>query len=486
MWHNLQSDSFAMAWPLLLRCWIGLGGGSSDQALRVLGLVLGLGGLASLWFGARGSIVRVPVLGLAIFALQSAVVCYGDSIRGYGLGMLGGMLTIALLWRATQFPSIRWWLLSLLAALVAVHTLFHNAPVLFAACVAASVVLAMQGNWTKIALPMGIGVICALSLLPYTLTLGSTGQWVSIFRYPITPAWFWYKLQEAFGQTPTLVFDLWIGLVLLGFVTTLSLVFRAFRQRISPDRLHLLVFSSITLALGVAGHFAFLWKLSYYMQPWYFLASLSIVGATIDGVLVGWGPIGNRFRLYLAAMLLICCPPSLMAAAGQAKTNMNLVAARIQQADSPGDLIIVNQWWMGYSFRLNYKGPATWTCVPPIEFPAFPGLIRLTALKDEMQHPSDAMTSVLKLARATLKSGHRVWLVGEVIAPDPQTPLTAPPPYQDQSPQKDGAYYNFWAAQLGQLLGEHATEMQAVAIQSSRPVSSYEDEPLHLCWGWKD
>jgi hypothetical protein len=490
IWRNLQSDSFPLAWPLLLRAWCAIVGSHNDQSLRLLGCGLGLTLLAVLWFNARSGLARVPLLGVALLGLHSAVLCYGDSLRGYGLGMTAGVLAIAMLWRAAQCNRtgaglIGTWLIALLASLLCVHTLFHNAPLLLAACSAASAVLLAKGRWRIAALPLLLGLVCALSLMPYSLALGSSKEWVSIFRYAITPAWFGYKLRETFDDTGLAAMNLWLLIVCIAGLSPLLLASK-FRQKLSLPQRELYLFSIITLIVGVGCHLMFLWVLSYYMQPWYFLTSLTIIAASSDGVFVPMGRSGRVLRLALALLLAIVCVPNLFNTARQQKTDVDQVARQIRDSGGSGDLVIVNNWWNVYSFRRQYTGPASCTSIPPIAFPPAPSVVRLTALKRMMEQPNDAMRSVLAQTEQTLRGHHRVWVVGDLTVPNAGEVLQPAAPYTDGSPAKDGYYYGSWTRELGQLIRDHGVSHTAVTVKTERPVSSYEHLPLYVLEGWKD
>jgi hypothetical protein len=222
------------------------------------------------------------------------------------------------------------------------------------------------------------------------------------------------------------------------------------------------------------------------MQPWYFLTSLTAVGATLDGFTAAFGLGGRLARLVVASLLAIFCVAPLFATAHRAKTNLDAVAAEIKKDGDPGDLIVVNSWWLGYTFRREYPGPAAWTCIPPINFPPAPALLRLTALKQQMQNPYDAMLPVLVQAHRALINGNRLWIIGDIVIPGAGQSAGLIPPYQDSSNLKDGTYYGFWTFQLGEFLRDHAKTLQRIQVQSSSPVSSYEDEPLYVVGGWRD
>src|SRR5213080_232201 len=66
VWHNLQFESFPLLWPLLLRGWGMLGLTNDDMGIRILGLIVGLFFLTSLWLSQRWIGGRAPTLSIAL------------------------------------------------------------------------------------------------------------------------------------------------------------------------------------------------------------------------------------------------------------------------------------------------------------------------------------------------------------------------------------------------------------------------------------
>ena len=48
-----EYESYPILWLVILRCWYFLGLGTPDLSLRALGLIMGLGIIAALWWSAR-------------------------------------------------------------------------------------------------------------------------------------------------------------------------------------------------------------------------------------------------------------------------------------------------------------------------------------------------------------------------------------------------------------------------------------------------
>src|SRR2546421_4195260 len=90
----MEFDSFPVLPFAVLRAWAQLFG-HSDAALRAFGFAVGLAVLAALWLAARTMAMAAPLLSTALVGFSGAAVRYGDSLRGYGLGMLLAVLPLA-------------------------------------------------------------------------------------------------------------------------------------------------------------------------------------------------------------------------------------------------------------------------------------------------------------------------------------------------------------------------------------------------------
>ena len=127
MWHDLRFDSFPALFFLLLRLWLKAGWATSDPGIRVFGLMVGLGLLTAVWVNARQLRHSIPFASLVLFAMNPWVVRSGDSIRGYGLGMLLLVLSVGLIWRVTESPTPRRIAAAGSVAVLCVHVLYSAA-----------------------------------------------------------------------------------------------------------------------------------------------------------------------------------------------------------------------------------------------------------------------------------------------------------------------------------------------------------------------
>ena len=127
VWEALPHDHCPILFPSLVRIWSASGLGTTDIGLRILGLGCGLLLLAAFWVASRTMDQGLPLLSLALAGLNFTVIRYCDSIRAYGLATMGILLTMSLIWRFIEAPTMRRGLLAGMAAVLSVQTLYQNA-----------------------------------------------------------------------------------------------------------------------------------------------------------------------------------------------------------------------------------------------------------------------------------------------------------------------------------------------------------------------
>ena len=152
MWNHLAIDSFPGLFVTSLRAWIQSGLGASDFGIRLLGILISLGMLVSVFLSCRAMHARFPVLALCLVGLNSVVFSVGSSIRAYGLAVLLIVACFAAFWRVAVQPT-RWNAgLAFLLAVLSVHCNYQNSYLLFGIGVAAAVVAALERKWLRSAL----------------------------------------------------------------------------------------------------------------------------------------------------------------------------------------------------------------------------------------------------------------------------------------------------------------------------------------------
>ena len=140
MWANLSFDSFPALFFLLLRLFAGVPASVSDASLRVFGAAIGLLILVAVWLNARWLRLGFPLITLALIGFNPMVIRYGDSIRAYGLGIFLALLTIGAMWRLIESFTLQRVLVAVVIAVLSVQSLYYNAVLFFALCLAAAIV----------------------------------------------------------------------------------------------------------------------------------------------------------------------------------------------------------------------------------------------------------------------------------------------------------------------------------------------------------
>ena len=94
--NSLVLDPFPILFVAVLRIWVGLGFGSSDFDLRVLGFLIGTALLGAIWVSCRMIDKErwAPLWPLALFAFSPATLFEGDSLRAYGLGLIWIVMSV--------------------------------------------------------------------------------------------------------------------------------------------------------------------------------------------------------------------------------------------------------------------------------------------------------------------------------------------------------------------------------------------------------
>ena len=216
MWRVLDFDSFPILFFAVLRGWTAIFGANDDLALRVLGLITGLGILGAAWASGRSFSIKWPVLSLALIGLNPMLIRYGDSTRAYGLGILLILLTLRSFWRLVDSPgppTTRRIIEATLLAVLSVQCLYYNSVLLLAIAAGAMAVAIQSRAWRTLCSILGIGMLAAASLLPYIPMMRRMREWTFLVSYPDGGfAWLWTRLCEVLGSPSRLGIWLWPGL----------------------------------------------------------------------------------------------------------------------------------------------------------------------------------------------------------------------------------------------------------------------------------
>ncbi|HYH47633.1 MAG TPA: glycosyltransferase family 39 protein, partial [Thermoanaerobaculia bacterium] len=288
---SFQHEAFPLLFPAAVRGWVGIFGGG-DLALRLFGALVGLALLGALWCNARswfpgraGS--GLPLLSLIVVGTNPAVLVFGDSLRGYGLGTVLILLTCGAFGRLVVRPDRRSVVLAALLAVASVQTLLHNAALLLALGLGAALAAARRKRWRSVAAVLGCGALAALSLLPYAGPLAAARSWNVLVTFPVAPADLLQALARTLaGPLPAFLW-LWLSLLALGLAAGIWSLLRKTSAEATSGQdgnaaADLTLYLILSLPLAVLTQLGFLWQLGYAPRPWYFLPLLALAGSALD------------------------------------------------------------------------------------------------------------------------------------------------------------------------------------------------------------
>jgi hypothetical protein len=478
MWSNLCFDSFPALFFLVLRMVAGVPATVSDAALRVFGVSIGLLTLGVIWLNSRWLRLGFPLLSLALIGLNPMIIRYGDSIRAYGLGIALMLLVLGAMWRLVESFTPGRAAIAALSAVLSVQCLYYNSILLFAICLGAASVTVRRRQVKETLIVFAIGGISAATLLPYVPTIQRVHLWNFIWKAPFTPAELW----RTFGSR--LEIAAWVVLFALALIAGIWTMGRKSADANGQAKTERILFGLVTLVIGTVGYAGFISVLGYLTQPWYYIAFAAFAATCIEMVLASiwtreWSLLA-RAACTLAIVSVGVYPA--WHALHFRQTNVDIVAAQLQTRAAPNDLILINRWNYGISFRRYYHGPANYETIPPIEDLRSH---RVDILKRQMMSPAP-MTPVLQRMEETLRSGHTIWLIGSLdFVPPGKEPRVIPPGYDGPNGWVGGNFYAAWAEQAGFIVQSHALHFERVRVSLAQPVSHYENLPLSAIRGWR-
>jgi hypothetical protein len=484
IWNSLQYDSFPVFSSLALRVWTSNGWGRTDFGLRVFGLMVGIAILAALWLDARLKGFSVPLLSMPLFALAPLVIRFGDSIRPYGLGIVFLLVASGLIWKISVKPGRMHVAGAALSAVLSVQCLYQNAFLLLALCTGGIAVCWRERQWKRSLLVAGIGAVSAFSLLPYYDTLRKAQDWAVVVQSPTTLRGTWRVFSRAMASGGDFMVWVWVGLAVLSLLAAGWCWAGRSLRPLSDSRRDLVLFSTTVLLSATVVFLLFLKWASLLSQPWYFLPLMGVCALSLDGVLAALTvqiPI-RIFRLTTAILILVLSVPYGWQEIQVRQTNADRIASRLEESAHAEDLIVVSPWYYGVAFQRYYRGSAPWITVPPLEDLR---IHRYDLLKEKMKS-SDPIGPLLSRMSETLRSGNRLWLVGEFPSlPKEQSVEPRPPAPDRRSGWNNHPYVSSWAGQADHLVQTRACRVEPVLISSGERVNPYENLKLRVAQGWQ-
>ena len=476
-WAAFSLDIFPGLFFVMLRGWHALVG-DDDFKLRILGCIIGMAIVVAFWINARLTRRKTPVLTLLLFGFCPTLLIWGDTLRAYGLGVLGITLCFGLFWRVIERPGGWEIALATAVALVSVQSIYTNALLVFACGMAAVAVAVRRRHWGRAGIVLLIGAVAALSLLPYVGFLRGSSGWASLYRvgFPISASL--EMLSAALLGPANLLLWTWILLVIAGLLSAIFL-----QRRFAECR------DSAFYAL-IAAILAFVVTMTYFRvvgwgtNIWYYLPMLAVVSASLDLLC----DFRHHLRLIplarvaLALIVLVVTFPTLYGAALTRLSNLDLISDIITKRATPGDLVIVYPYVDAVTFKRYYHGEVEWMTIPMV---AHLPLQQPDDLLDELRRPN-AIVPALDKIRGTLQAGHKVWLASTWRW---EPPAERPPPVEPLRPNDArpmGHFLRGWERSFQYVLRAHAEEFYVVPVPSDQPIAYYERSQLYLFSGWHD
>lgn len=480
VWNKLVYDPFPALFFTTLRTWHALFGGT-DFALRVLGCVIGLICLAGFWFGARAINRGTPILALALLGLSPTLIVWGDSLRPYGLAVFSILLAFAGFWLVINHPRPLYVLAATAAAILAAQAIFTNAPLLLACGLAAAIVAARRRQWTRALIPLAIGAVTALSLLPYASVLRATADWAEIRKFPLPMTAHLQVLQEALLNAGPITAWLWIAAALIAIIVAFVSQIRSSPVDSTRD---LRLYAIMAGLVGSIATLVFFQRLQWPTNIWYFLPMLALAAIAIDCTL-DFKPAMRGGIILRVALSVACICTSAIAAFARVQvraSNLDVIASVLEKHAGKDDLIVIYPFVDAITFSRYFHGSAPFVTIPQI---GDVSLHRWDQLVQQARH-ENAIAPLLLRVNETLRAGHQVW----VATTFPLTaPASSPPPIQplsDSTPHRIGYFLSGWREQFVADLRDHAERSAPVEVGIDQPVSRYERSRLIVFSGWKD
>ena len=487
--HNYY-DSFPSLFSLILRAWIALGLGETDQDLRMLSMILGFCMTAGLWWSCRRFGCTAPLLSLALFGLFPVAFRLTNGVRAYTLGVLTMLVTLVMTWLLVRHPTRKRSLLTSIAALLSVHAHYSNAPMLIACLAAGAAVCLRHGRYKTILTLLGIGVACALSLLVYIPAIKSHSRWNFLMAMDVGPSWLFYSFWRAIEHWQPLgqvIVVAWFLLVLLT-IGGCSYRFNRSENPGADARGDLALFALTSLVAGFVCLFGYLKVLSVSSSssPAYYLPLLALVAVSIESgvdLVVGHNRLGRAMRTTLVAAIAEMTASGNWKAAHARFTNLDLIAGSLTTLAQRSDLIIVSPWYTGVTFNRYYHGSAAWDTLPELGEYLYQ---HYQPLQDKMMS-ENPINGLLKRVELTLRAGGRIWfVVGSWAGYKSGQPPTYLPPSQDggRTGSSDREYMASWLQQLGRFLEDHVLTRQRLELNHPTPL--LEEAELFCLSGWHE
>lgn len=481
MWEKLAFETFPILWFLIIRFWNLIGFGGTDLALRTLGMIVGLGALGAFWYAARSLGTRLPLISLVLFAMCPTALV-GDTLRAYGLGVVLILLALGTMWHVLNNPTLWRMILCAASLILSVQCLYHNSFLILAICMGAATVGIYRRDWKLTLFPLGAGLLSALSLLPYLKTISIIKDFNVIRVFPASLSWILDKFRLAIDPSGDLVTWVWAVLALLAIIIFSWQLCKGTKASSGKEK-ELALYLLTTMLISIISYIAFIKFLSLPTQSWYYLPLMAvmiiIIDKSVDVICKGSSTL-RIIRVACTMGIAVFVFGGLWNEAHTRKTNIDVLAVKLETLVGKDDLIVVTRFYYGVSFARYYKGSATWMTLPEI---ADHSIHRYDMFKGKMME-NEPIKPVLQKISKTLQNGHRVWLVGWLNFLRPgEIPEVLPPAPNSLYGWSEGAYQSSWSDIAAFALQTQGHTLEVISIPVDNPVSELENLPLIVVQG---
>jgi hypothetical protein len=470
--QSLRLQITPLAYPLLSKFWLLPFGFLGQQtACRLLGLVLSAGVVVLMYLISRkfavepgSSRVFVPLAPVVVLTTPMLVRILGTN-RAYGLSSLALAGLIFCVLSFIRDGGRKALLGAAGCGFLALHCHYLNLfPVL---TIIAGVLMAAGRRGWRLALPL---MLCVATLAVYIPSVLAAREWTIYVREGRNLAYIlWplgWLLNTGFKWLPWFAGAVWL--------TGLFLLARELGSAMGSRR------EVLKFALFIAAAFpwvsvAGMWLAGTGGMQWYYVPPLIACASCLQ--LAFTFPLGQARQLAWAGtgalvMANVFSASLLLQPIGQA----DRLAAYVSERAGLNDLVAVYPWWHGVSFGRYYRGPAPWVTVPPV---ADTSLIRYDLANAASQNPQ-LLNELLARVRSTLKSGHRVFLVGAEVnsTPLPDASVQTPPARFRRQEAR-------WDSAVVELLQKHSQSLESLDPDTDG-TNAFETFPVYVYHGWRD
>lgn len=470
-WQRIQPDNFPPLYFLMLRAWHALGLGDNDFALRVSSFAICSALIVAWWRVSWRINQRAPIWLLSLVGIGALTFQCADQLRPYGLCALLLTICYGAFWRLS-FEKQSWRRLATasVVATLAVQASYIVAIFIGVLTLAALVVLVRSKEFRAAALVFIPGIIAAISLTPYLIGFREHHTWLVLLPGADSFSAVFDVLRTALDSNFQFAFLVWSALT-FGLV-----VFFALKR---DERVQ---FSLVAIILSVGLTLLFFRLLHWQTHPRYFFLLLCFVALALQSglttIMRKW--IAGGVALLGAAAIIFAQISPAYFQAGVRQSNCDLIAEALEQRAGADDFIFLTGFWHGLSFEHYYHGTTHWASLPDISDHT---IYRWDLVMQEMALP-DPLRRIFEEMEKTLRSGHKVFLVGSLMVEMQQTAPISPAPHP-QYGWELSRYMANWQIQIGYWIEHHAVHGDNIEVSPQRPVSAQENLGLFQVSGWR-